>query len=236
MAAFTPGMAAHDAPQGQTPAFENAVLLNRLVRIGRARGKIAATGREIRAKQVLIEPDQGNDYLAHRAIFFQCLDKARLRTVLQSCSRFFCAITTISRPLKSTCLRRKLSRIRRFTRFLVTAKCMCFFAMARPKRAKGNWFCLARTMNCPSIERRGCLNTRLNSSGFLSLLAGDKPCCKDVTILGRQSLAPLGPACLDNRATGLGLHPQAEAVAALAFKSAWLVCALHYSSLSVANF
>lgn len=180
--------------------------------------------------------NQAQGYLLHRAILFQCLHKAPARTAFCFWSTLFWAITTISSPINALLLQRKLSLTRRFILFLLTARRMRFLAIARPRRARGRLFCFARTTNCPSIERSGLANTALNWPGFLSLLAADNLCSGHATALRGKSLAPLGPACLDNKPTSFGSHPQAKAMTTLTFKFAWLVCAFHsVSACSLEN-
>lgn len=142
------------------------------------------TGCDKRTNDILIGTYQTYGYLAHWATFFQCLCSDSVIRQFPTVATFFCTMTTISSPDKSFWLYRKLSLIRRFILFRVTASRTRFFEIARPRRAVGSLFGLAKTMNCLSTERNGESNIFLNSAAFFSLLTDENPCVRWTTVLG----------------------------------------------------
>jgi hypothetical protein len=106
---------------------------------------------------------------AHFVIFPQCVFIDVVSSSLFFRTIRFCARTTISTPANASWCCRKLSRINLFIRLRCTAKCRCFFEIARPNLAIFLAFLLASTRKLSSTDRYAESKTCRYSDALVSL-------------------------------------------------------------------
>lgn len=125
--------------------------------------------------QVLIKLYKTYEKVLHRFdIRVQCFESELLSSVLCAFRASCRASTTISMSSSCPWWVRKLSLITRLRKFRSTARGTIFFAIARPSRAWRASFGIANSVKYWSEDFAGFAKTRLNSSGFFSLLRAGK--------------------------------------------------------------
>lgn len=108
-----------------------------------------------RAHKPRVEPNEGNQNSLHRAIRAQWNSSKSWNCIPVSSHAGLRTMTSASKPTSFSLRWRKNSRTCRFTRFLLTARGICFFGTAIPSLARVNPFGRASTITerSPDLQR-----------------------------------------------------------------------------------
>ena len=166
--------------------------LDCVLRTGRG---IAAMASQQRAYQVTIDSNGKNQDFAHVFIMlFQCCSSAALTAADSTVNISRLTITTMSRGGNSCWRRRKLSRNRRFSALRLTARGICFRAIANPSRGPAPVFLPTRIVIQASLRRKLFLKTCWKSIARVSLSRLGKASLTLALTLWRQSSSTFRPA------------------------------------------
>jgi len=139
--------------------------------------------------------------------------------------------TTISVPPRTAWCLRKLSRTRRFTLFLSTARLRCFFETASPRRGLARPFPQKSTVKHRSADRLGCRNTRRKSAGVKSLIDLGKRVSICTTaaeaFLRRKTRPAFSAPRVNHFATIASRHARTKAVSSGPLQITRLKCSFH---------
>ena len=138
---------------------------------------------------------------------------------------------TRSRGGNRCCALRKLSRNRRFSRFLLTAVGICFRAIANPSRGNSPFFFPTRMVMQASEHRKLLLKTCLNSEARVSLSRLGKDSLDSAPTLRGKTRSTFRPTRLDNASATAGLHARTEAMRSGTLDFTGLKCTFHVKRL-----
>jgi hypothetical protein len=150
------------------------VFFQRFLCVSRTRRQVPAVATQKRTKTISIKLYRSNQGFAHDFILSQCLFIDSLSVLAPLLALSLCAITTISTPASAAWFCLKLSLTKRLRRFRCTARCRCFFEIAKPSLATFVELGRARMRKLLSLKRNAESKTCWYSEALVNLLAFEK--------------------------------------------------------------
>ena len=139
----------------------------------------------------------------------------------------------MSRAGNSCWRRRKLSRNRRFSALRLTARGICFRAIANPSRGPAPVFLPTRIVIQASLRRKLFLKTCWKSIARVSLSRLGKASLALAPTLWRQSSSTCRTARFDDATAATGLHTRTKTMRSRSFQITGLKCTFHVRRLGI---